>query len=64
MRTIPIALEGHLASERTSLCFLVKLRCKDGTLLAFTTLDAPITYTDGPDGPIQYLPNNGVIPSE
>jgi uncharacterized phage protein (TIGR02218 family) len=64
MRNIPIALAAHLESGRTSLCFLVKIRCKDGTLLAFTTLDAALTYTDGPDGPIEYLPDNGVTPSE
>ena len=31
---------------------------------ALTTLDAALTYTDGPDGPIEYLPDNGVTPSE
>lgn len=64
MRSIPIALVDSLATGRTSLCFLVKIKRKDGQILAFTTLDAAITYTDGPDGPITYLPNNGVKPSE
>lgn len=43
---------------------LVKVKCKDGTILAFTTLDAPVTFTDGPDGPIDYMPTNGMRPSE
>ena len=64
MRSIPIALEAHLATGRTSLCFLLKMRRKDGTILAFTTADIAITYTDGPDGPIEYLPHNGMTPSE
>src|SRR5690606_20046033 len=64
MRTIPLALKGHLEGGRTSLCFLVKMRLKDGTLLSFTTLDEAVTYTDGPDGPITYSPDNGVTPSE
>lgn len=56
MRTIPIQLAASLATGRTSLCYLTKMRLKDGTTLAFTTLDAPLTYTDGPDGPILYSP--------
>lgn len=65
MRTIPIHLAGHLASGRTSLCLLTKVKCKDGTILAFTTLDAPVTYNDGgPDGPMVYSPLNGFTPSE
>lgn len=64
MRNIPIALAAHLATARTSLCFLIKIVCKDGTILAFTTADVTITYDDGPGGPIDYLPNNGVTPSE
>lgn len=64
MRSIPIQLSDHYASGRTSLCMLVKVKCKDGTILAFTTLDALVTFTDGPDGPITYQPTNGMRPSE
>lgn len=64
MRSIPVALAGHLATGRTSLCLLTKMRLKDGTILAFTTLDAPLTYTDGPDGPITYLPLNSLAMSQ
>lgn len=56
MRTIPIQLAASLATGRTSLCFLTKMVLKDGTVLAFTTLDAPVTYADGPDGPLVYAP--------
>lgn len=64
MRNVPIALAGHYATGRTSLCLLTKVKCKDGTILAFTTLDAEVTYTDGPDGPITYSPSNGFSPAE
>lgn len=64
MRTIPIQLAASLATGRTSLCLLTKMRLKDGTILAFTTLDAPLTYTDGPDGPILYTPMNSLAMSE
>ncbi len=64
MRTIPATLLSHYATGRTSVCHLLKVKCKDGTILAFTTLDAPVTFTDGPDGPITYSPSNGIRPSE
>lgn len=64
MRTIPAQLLSHYATGRTSICLLIKVKCKDGTILAFTTLDASVTFTDGPDGPIVYSPTNGVRPSE
>lgn len=64
MRQIPAQLLSHYETGRTSVCMLVKVKCKDGTILAFTTLDAPVTFTDGPDGPITYSPTNGIRPSE
>lgn len=64
MRTIPLALAASFASGRTSLCMLAKVRLKDGTILAFTTLDAPLTYTDGPDGPILYSPMRSMAMSQ
>lgn len=64
MRTIPVALAASLSSGRTSLCMLTKMRLKDGTTIAFTTLDATLTYTDGPDGPITYSPLNSLAMSE
>lgn len=64
MRSIPIALAASFASGRTSLCLLTKMRLKDGTILAFTTLDAPLIYTDGPDGPILYSPLRSMAMSE
>jgi uncharacterized phage protein (TIGR02218 family) len=64
VRTIAAQLLSHYATGRTSVCMLVKVKCKDGTIIAFTTLDAAVTFTDGPDGPITYSPTNGVTPSE
>lgn len=65
MRTIPVALMDHLETARTSICLLTKVKCKDGTLLAFTTLDTDVTFDDGGiDGPILYSPLNGFTPSE
>lgn len=65
MRNVPIALAGHYATGRTSLCLLTKVKCKDGTILAFTTLDAELTYDDGSgDGPLLYDPGNSFTPSE
>lgn len=64
MRQIPAQLLSHYSTGRTSVCLLTKVKCKDGTILAFTTLDAPVTFTDGPDGPITYSPTNGFRPSE
>lgn len=64
MRNIPAQLMSHYETGRTSICLLIKVKCKDGTILSFTTLDAPVTFTDGPDGPITYGPTNGVRPSE
>lgn len=63
MRSIPIGLAAHFAGRITSVCKLVKMRLKDGSILSFTTADHDITYTDGPDGAIVYPYVNGISPS-
>src|SRR5690606_15750720 len=49
----------------TTECLLVKVRCVgafDGTVLGFTSLDAPLKYDDGA-GEITYAPDYGFDPS-
>lgn len=52
-RFIPPALLAHKAQDATTLCKLLKISMKDGTVLGTTTLDRDVTYDDG-DGPITY----------
>lgn len=62
MRSIPIALAADYAEDATTLTALVKVICKDGTRLAFTALDAALTYNDGTET-LAYSPSNGFTPS-
>lgn len=41
----------------------MKVLCKDGSILGFTNLDAPLTYDDGVDE-VTYSPDNGFSPSQ
>lgn len=64
MKSIPLALREHLAQGATTWCLLLRVECVGkwaGTVLGFTTLDAPLTYDDG-TGALAYLPNNGFAP--
>lgn len=47
MKKIPTPLQVNLSKPGTSTCFLVKIVCKDGDVLGFTTLDASVTLDDG-----------------
>lgn len=62
MRNIPIDMVADFQSDATTFCRLVKVICKDGTRLAFTTLDAPLAFDDGEDS-LVYSPLNGIQPS-
>lgn len=62
MRSIPIALQADYAEDATTFTALVKVICKDGTRLAFTALDAALTYDDGTES-LAYTPSNGFTPS-
>lgn len=42
MKTIPPSLSTHLQGELSTLAWLVKITRGDGTVLAFTTFDAPL----------------------
>ncbi|QQP96485.1 DUF2163 domain-containing protein [Lysobacter enzymogenes] len=61
MKSIPLALAGHLDLDATSWTLLMKVVCKDGTILGFTTLDADLTYDDG-GGDLVYSADQGFTP--
>lgn len=61
MKSIPLALRNHLAQDATSWALLMKVVCKDGTVLGFTTLDADLTYNDG-GGALLYRADQGFTP--
>lgn len=62
MKSIPIALQAHYDTGCTTTCELVRIECKDGTVLGMTTLDSDVVYDDG-DGPVTYRADNGFRPS-
>lgn len=64
MKNIPIALQAHLQQDATSWCLLLRIECQGawaGTVLGFTTLDAPLQYDDGA-GVVTYHADNGFAP--
>lgn len=61
MKSIPIAFKGHLALDATSWTLLMKVVCKDGTILGFTLLDESLTYNDG-GGALLYRADQGFTP--
>lgn len=69
MKTIPVQLLTHKAQQTTTLCRLLKIRCKDGTIFGFANLDVDVTYDDDAgegspsDGPIVYRSANGFTPA-
>jgi len=44
MKTISPALQAHLNSGTTTLCWCWKIVRNDGTTLGFTDHDAPVTF--------------------
>lgn len=61
MKSIPIALQAHYDGASVSTCLLCKVTTKTGQTLAFTSLDADLTYDDG-TGSVSYLASNGFTP--
>lgn len=61
MKNIPIALRNHMALDATSWTLLMKVACKDGTILGFTRLDVNVTYNDG-GGALVYTSDQGFTP--
>lgn len=50
---IPIELQNHYDGDALTLCLLTRIRCKDGTLFAYTNLDVNVWYD-----PAAYDPGN------
>lgn len=48
--------------DATTLCQLVRIETKDGTVFGFTDLDTDVIYDDG-SGPVTYQAENGFTPS-
>lgn len=65
MKTIPSALLTHKGLPVTTLCRLMKVVCKDGTVFGFTTLDIDVEYDDQTDtaGPVTYRSLTGAAPA-
>ena len=64
MKRIPQQLQQHLAGGATTVCLLLRVECVgrwSGTVLGFTTLDAPLHYDDG-QGDVAYAPDQGFTP--
>jgi uncharacterized phage protein (TIGR02218 family) len=58
-RSIPIALQSQLDEDGTTLCNLLKLTFRDGTVVGVTSLDQDVTYDDGA-GEVTYKAALGV----
>lgn len=56
MKTIPATLLAAKQLETTTLCLLIKITCRDGSVYGLTTLDRDITFDDlySSDGPMLY----------
>jgi uncharacterized phage protein (TIGR02218 family) len=62
MKTIPSQLLLHKREVATTLCYLVRMEAKDGTIYGATDLDVDITYDDG-QGVVVYEASRGFVPS-
>jgi uncharacterized phage protein (TIGR02218 family) len=62
MKSIPAALLTHKAQQTTTLCRLLKLTYKNGTVRGFANLDEDVPYDDG-DGVLIYRSAQGFTPS-
>jgi len=59
MRTIPPALQSHLAQAATTTCRLLRIALRDGRVFGLAGLDADVSYNDG-RGVVVYRANQGV----
>ncbi|MGC9368715.1 MAG: DUF2163 domain-containing protein [Paracoccaceae bacterium] len=59
MKTVSTALQAHLDSGVTTLCWCWRLERKDGTVMGFSDHDRPLTF----DG-ITYEPSTGLSPAQ
>lgn len=47
MRTVPAALQTHIDTGATTLCFLLKIAPQNADSFGVTSLNIPVTYNDG-----------------
>lgn len=59
MKTISAALTTHLSSNPTSLCYLWKVKRRDGVIMGFTNFHDNITYTDADGDTVKYFASTG-----
>jgi uncharacterized phage protein (TIGR02218 family) len=62
MKTLSLAMLAHKRLQATTLCRLMRVQCKDGTVYGFTDLDEVVNYDDG-NGLVAYEASNGFMPS-
>ena len=53
MKTVPAALQTHLDTQQTTLCFLLKIDPQNASAFGVTSLDVPVDFDDG-GGSITY----------
>lgn len=64
-RNVPAALQAHLEGSATTVCLLLKIVCRDGTVFGFTSNDKDRDYDDGEgQGTITYKAPTGFEMSE
>lgn len=62
-RTLGGALAAHLASDAHTRCGMLRLDLQDGSTLAVTDHDRPLSCDLG-DGAVSYWPQTGILPSD
>lgn len=62
-RTISSGMVTHLATNAHTRCTMLRLDLIDGSMLAITDHDRPITFDLG-DGAVTYSPTTGILPSD
>jgi uncharacterized phage protein (TIGR02218 family) len=62
VKNIPAPLLGHKRLSATTLCKLMRVEAKDGSVYGFTDLDIEVTYDDG-SGAVTYICSDGFMPS-
>lgn len=62
-RTLSAGLITHVAGDAHTRCTMLRLDLVDGSILAVTDHDEPITFNLG-DGATTYSPSTGILPSD
>ena len=62
MKTVPSALQTHIDTGQTTLCFLLKIDPQNGSAFGVTSLDVDVDYDDG-GGSLTYSASIGMNPA-